>query len=165
MPPPFSVEWTGNILIEQPGSYTFGLIADDGAVLMIDGRVVVDVSHLLLQKGTGTINLSAGLHPIQVRYFNTLFGVLTPHLKLPRSALFNVGVQRNLTGSLFLSVDYIRNVNTHSVLNRDVNFVGAASTLDPVAAQAAEVAVKIAGIQPPGWILPCAKRAPPPVRN
>ena len=54
--PPFSVEWTGNILIEQPGSYTFGLIADDGAVLMIDGRVVVDVSHLLLQKGTGTIN-------------------------------------------------------------------------------------------------------------
>ena len=76
LPPPFSVEWTGNILIEQPGSYTFGLIADDGAVLMIDDRVVVDVSHLLLQKGTGTINLSAGLHPIQVRYFNVLFGGL-----------------------------------------------------------------------------------------
>ena len=76
LPPPFSVEWTGNILIEQPGSYTFGLIADDGAILMIDGRVVVDVNHLLLQKGTGTINLSAGLHPIQVRYFNVLFGGL-----------------------------------------------------------------------------------------
>jgi len=74
LPPPFSVDWTGQILIEQPGNYTFGLIADDGAVLMIDGRVVVDVLHVLLQKRTGTVNLAAGSHSIQVRYFNALFG-------------------------------------------------------------------------------------------
>jgi hypothetical protein len=69
--------------------------------------------------------------------FNTLFGVLTPHLKLPRSASFNLGVQRQLKGSLFLSVDYIRNVNTHSLLNYDVNAVGAANTFDAGAASAA----------------------------
>jgi hypothetical protein len=69
--------------------------------------------------------------------FNTFFGVLTPNLKLPRSASFNLGVQRQLTNTLFLSVDYIRNVNTHSLLNRDVNEVGAASTFDRNAAQAA----------------------------
>jgi hypothetical protein len=72
--PPFSVEWTGNILIEQNGDYTFALIADDGASLTVDGRMVVDARQALLQKKTGTITLTAGLHPIQVRYFNVLFG-------------------------------------------------------------------------------------------
>jgi hypothetical protein len=74
LPAPFSVEWTGNIVIEQPGDYIFSLVADDGALLEIDGTTVVDVSKDLLLEKTGTINLSKGLHPIRVRYFNTLFG-------------------------------------------------------------------------------------------
>jgi hypothetical protein len=74
LPAPFSVEWTGNIVIEQPGDHIFSLVADDGALLEIDGTTVVDVSKDLLQEKTGTINLSKGLHPIRVRYFNTLFG-------------------------------------------------------------------------------------------
>jgi hypothetical protein len=74
LPPPFSVEWSGKIDIDQTGDYTFGLIADDGALLEIDGRVVVDATHVLLQKTTGEIHLSAGLHPIRVRYFNLMFG-------------------------------------------------------------------------------------------
>jgi hypothetical protein len=68
---------------------------------------------------------------------NTLFGVLTPNLKLPRAVAFNFGVQRQLKKSLFISVDYVRNVTTHSLINHDVNDVGAASTLSAVAAQAA----------------------------
>ncbi|HMK22405.1 MAG TPA: TonB-dependent receptor [Terriglobales bacterium] len=82
-------------------------------------------------------NGAPGFQDPNVYNFNTLYGVLTPNLKLPRSVSFNIGVQRQLTNSLFLSVDYIRNVNTHSLLNRDVNQVGAASTLDKVAAQSA----------------------------
>jgi hypothetical protein len=74
LPPPFSVEWTGNIMIENAGDYVFALVADDGALLEIDGRIVVDVTHALLQKRTGTIHLSRGLHPIRVRYLNVLFG-------------------------------------------------------------------------------------------
>jgi hypothetical protein len=73
-PPPFSVDWTGNILIEQPGDYQFALISDDGSRLEIDDRVVVDASTVLLQKVSGTINLSQGFHSIHVKYFNILFG-------------------------------------------------------------------------------------------
>ena len=77
LPPPFSVEWTGNLAIVLPGTYTFALVADDGALLEIDGKTVVDVSHdALLQERNQTIYLSAGLHPIRVRYFNVLFGGL-----------------------------------------------------------------------------------------
>jgi hypothetical protein len=74
LPPPFSVEWTGNILISEAGEYTFSLVADDGALLEIDGRMIVDARHALLQKRSGVIHLNAGLHSIRVRYFNVLFG-------------------------------------------------------------------------------------------
>lgn len=77
LPPPFSIEWTGQMTIKQNGRYEFALIADDGAVLEIDGRVVVDVSQgPILQKKSGFIELSSGLHRIRVRYFNALFGGL-----------------------------------------------------------------------------------------
>jgi hypothetical protein len=73
-PGPFSVDWTGNILIQQPGDYQFGLISDDGSLLEIDGRLVVDATSVLLQKQSGQITLSPGLHPIHVRYFNSILG-------------------------------------------------------------------------------------------
>jgi hypothetical protein len=77
LPPPFSIDWTGQITIKQNGRYEFALIADDGALLEIDGRVVVDVSRgPILQKKSGSIELSPGRHEIRVRYFNALFGGL-----------------------------------------------------------------------------------------
>ncbi|MEP6698259.1 MAG: PA14 domain-containing protein [Verrucomicrobiota bacterium] len=74
LPPPFSVEWLGNILIENPDTYTFALKADDGALLEIDGRMIVDVTHVLLEERNATIYLARGLHPVRIRYFNTMFG-------------------------------------------------------------------------------------------
>jgi len=73
-PAPFSVEWTGHIIVDRPGFYEFALVADDGALLEVDGNVVVDASHSLLQEKNQTISLSTGLHSIRVRYFNQLFG-------------------------------------------------------------------------------------------
>ena len=73
-PAPFSADWTGNILIEQAGNYQFALISDDGSLLEIDGRTVVDATSVLLQKQTGAIQLASGVHAIHVKYFNTLFG-------------------------------------------------------------------------------------------
>lgn len=73
IPPPFSVEWTGKLVVEQPGEYVFSLIADDGAQLEIDGQKVI-TGEAFLQEKSGTLELKAGLHPIRVRYFNTLFG-------------------------------------------------------------------------------------------
>jgi hypothetical protein len=66
---------------------------------------------------------------------NTSYGVLAPNLKLPRSVSMNFGIQRQITPTLFFSIDYLRNVNTHSLMNYDVNEVGAASTLNSAAAQ------------------------------
>lgn len=74
LPPPFSIEWTGKLLVEQPGEYVFSLIADDGAMLEIDGRQVISGEPAFLQEKSGNLELKAGLHPIRVRYFNTLFG-------------------------------------------------------------------------------------------
>jgi hypothetical protein len=74
LPPPFSVEWTGKLLVEQPGEYVFSLIADDGAMLEIDGHEVIAGEPAFLQEKSGTLELTAGLHPIRVRYFNILFG-------------------------------------------------------------------------------------------
>jgi hypothetical protein len=78
-----------------------------------------------------------GLEDPNVDDFNTFIGVLTPHFKTPRSVSFNIGVQRNLTKSLFVSADYVRNVNTRAPLNHDVNLVGAVKTLNVGNAQAA----------------------------
>lgn len=73
-PAPFSVEWTGNMIIERVGFYLFTLAADDGAILEVDGKLVVDASHSPLQEKDQTIMLSKGLHSIRVRYFNQSSG-------------------------------------------------------------------------------------------
>jgi hypothetical protein len=73
-PAPFSVEWTGNIIVDREGYYMFTLIADDGALLEIDDGMVVDARRSLLQEKERTISLTRGLHSIRVRYYNELFG-------------------------------------------------------------------------------------------
>ena len=61
----------GYIDIPATGIYTFALASDDGAILRIGGRVVVDNDgeHPLLEK-SGQVALSAGLHPLELRYFD-----------------------------------------------------------------------------------------------
>ncbi len=82
-------------------------------------------------------NGTPGFNDPNVYDLNTLFGVLAPNLKLPRSVSMNLGIQRQIKPSLFVSVDYLRNVTTHSLMNYDINQVGAVSTFNPAAAQAA----------------------------
>jgi hypothetical protein len=77
LPPPFSVEWTGSIAIDTQKDYGFGLIADDGAVLQIDDKTVVDVTQgPVLQKKMGFVNLAPGLHKLHLLYYNPMFGGL-----------------------------------------------------------------------------------------
>lgn len=74
-PGPFSADWTGNILITDSGDYVFAIFVDDGALLEIDDRLVVDATKgPVLQRQAGTINLTPGVHKIHVRYFNTVLG-------------------------------------------------------------------------------------------
>ena len=68
--------------------------------------------------------------------------MLDPNYKTPYSTQVNLGIQQQLTHSLFLSVDYVHNTNIHNVLVHDANIVGATKTFDPVAAQAAVAATE-----------------------
>src|SRR5262245_61075257 len=68
-PENFSTTWTGTFLALRGGTYTFATRSDDGSMVYVDGRRVVDnggqhESHL----ATGTIDLTAGVHTIQIEY-------------------------------------------------------------------------------------------------
>jgi PA14 domain-containing protein len=71
-PPAFSARWFGYVMIDRPGSYTFGTRSDDGSWLRIDGRLVVDNggNHGPLT-GAGTIDLGAGPHALLIDYLQT----------------------------------------------------------------------------------------------
>ncbi|HEX3436871.1 MAG TPA: TonB-dependent receptor, partial [Pseudacidobacterium sp.] len=51
-------------------------------------------------------------------------GFFAPDYKTPRSIQINIGVQRELRPGMVLSVDYLRNVQEHTLLGIDENHVG-----------------------------------------
>ena len=66
----FAVRYNGKISIETAGSHTFYLTSDDGSQLYIDGVLVVNNNAVQAStQKTATINLAAGEHSIEVRYF------------------------------------------------------------------------------------------------
>jgi len=66
----FALLFKGYLDIEKPGDYTFTMVADDGALLIIDGQEVVRHDGLFwILELSGRIRLEAGKHPIQIFYF------------------------------------------------------------------------------------------------
>jgi hypothetical protein len=66
----FALLFKGYLEIDKPGDYTFTMVADDGAVLVVDGQEVVRHDGLFwILELSGGIRLEAGKHPIQVTYF------------------------------------------------------------------------------------------------
>jgi len=68
-PETYGLLFTGYLRIETPGLYTLTLSSDDGSVLAIGDRIVVDNDgwHSDAIK-SGMIALEAGIHPLTVRY-------------------------------------------------------------------------------------------------
>ena len=64
-----------------------------------------------------------------------------PNYKSPVSIQMNIGIQREIRHGLVFSADYLRNVETRSLLAIDVNKVGDISTFDMGGAQGAIAAV------------------------
>jgi hypothetical protein len=52
-------------------------------------------------------------------------GLFAPSYRSPRALQMNIGVQHEIRRGMVLSVDYLRNVETHALLNIDINHVGA----------------------------------------
>ena len=66
----FGVQITGNIEVEEGGVYNFHIGGDDGVVLYIDGKEVVDNDGLHgFRTRSGEVELEPGAHVIEVRYF------------------------------------------------------------------------------------------------
>ena len=66
----FAIRFRGELAIDTPGLYHFGLYSDDGAKLYIDGTLVVDNDGIHGPKGEkGIITLTAGKHPVEIHYF------------------------------------------------------------------------------------------------
>ena len=66
----FAIRFRGELAIDTPGLYHFGLYSDDGAKLYIDGNLVVDNDGVHEGKGKrGSIMLSTGVHPVEIHYF------------------------------------------------------------------------------------------------
>ena len=65
----FSVEWTGAIVIPSAGTYRFATLSDDGSELDVDDQTVVrNGGKHGPQEASGTIALTAGIHPLRLRY-------------------------------------------------------------------------------------------------
>jgi len=64
-------------------------------------------------------------------------GLFAPFYRTPRSLQMNVGVQHEIRRGMVFTADYLRNVETHALLNVDINHVGAARTFNLSAAQSA----------------------------
>ena len=68
----FGMQLFGYIKVPKTGLYTFNLKSDDGSRLTIAGQQIVELNILSDRdpwESKGSIPLKAGLHPIQIDYF------------------------------------------------------------------------------------------------
>jgi hypothetical protein len=75
--------------------------------------------------------------------------LFAPDYKTPRSVQINFGIQREIRHGMVLSADFLRNIETRTLLGVDVNHVGDASHFNLGAAQQA-IAATEAGCGHPG---------------
>ena len=99
--PSFSVWWQGMISIPESGDYVFETRSADGSYLYIDDQLVVDNggSHSW-RRVSRDVNLEAGLHQIDIKYFRSGGGIVMevfwqpprgPLESLPAEVLFPPG--------------------------------------------------------------------------
>jgi hypothetical protein len=94
----FALVLTGYIKVPEDGLYEFTLKTDDGSRLTVAGEQVIDMNilcHLDPWTATGSIALQAGLHPIQIDYFQA-----NNHRRLDLSYRLNGGPQVPVTGDM-----------------------------------------------------------------
>ena len=66
----FALSFDGCIRVDNDGMYDFTLRSDDGSILFIDGREIVNISGVhTVTEGKGSLPLAAGYHRIRIEYF------------------------------------------------------------------------------------------------
>lgn len=84
----FAIDYHGRFYINEPGRYAFGLLADDGAKLYIDGQLRIDNDGIHDPRAKiEAVELSGGIHSIRVSYFQGPCALEWPCLALRLSIL------------------------------------------------------------------------------
>ncbi len=66
----FAIDYHADFWVEDPGSYLFTLDSDDGSMLYIDGRRIIDDDGVhSTQHAGGKAKLAKGAHHLRVEYF------------------------------------------------------------------------------------------------
>ena len=66
----FAIDYKGRFWVSQPGRYRFSLASDDGAILYIDDKKIIDNDRQHpVQEKFGSVPLKTGVHHIRVSYF------------------------------------------------------------------------------------------------
>lgn len=66
----FAIDYSGKFWIENPGLYRFRLVSDDGAMLYIDGQLVIDNDGVHSPEvRRASLRLAGGMHTLRVPYF------------------------------------------------------------------------------------------------
>jgi hypothetical protein len=66
----FAIDYVGRFWIERAGIYDFALTSDDGSVLYIDDRLIIDNDRIHpTQTKQGQVDLRHGVHSMRVSYF------------------------------------------------------------------------------------------------
>ena len=69
----FGIDYHGSFWVRVPGEYQFLMASDDGAILQIDDRKVIDLDGLhSVNAASARIQLDPGLHTIHVPYLQIL---------------------------------------------------------------------------------------------
>lgn len=79
----FAIRYTGKIAIPAAGKVTFKLVSDDGAILYIDGKKVIDNDGVHTAKTvTADVTLDMGRHDLRLEYFQEKKGNVALQLYL-----------------------------------------------------------------------------------
>lgn len=138
--------WYGDIVIPGTGSVAmpinFATTSDDGSMLYIDGNAVVNNNNMQAPtQATGLVNLTPGLHTIDVEYYQGGGGASmdvqwdptggTNFVDIPLSALVQPGNSLYKTGTSTLTLTRTNNYKGATVISAGTLVVEANGALGP----------------------------------
>jgi hypothetical protein len=66
----FGLEYKGSFTVAAPGTYDFALYCDDGAIVYVDGKMVVNNDGIHdPSRADGKVDLTAGSHTVRLDYY------------------------------------------------------------------------------------------------
>jgi len=65
----FGADITGILKVDATNAYTFTLYSDDGSMLYIDGSLIINNGGGPPHTNSGTVNLTDGMHPFEVQFY------------------------------------------------------------------------------------------------